>query len=535
MKKIHIYTLLIGMLALGLTACETEKEPVLSVKADAQLEAMPTTDYVFTTSNAADPFVIKWKAVDYGFTAVNTYTVVLKNKANGNTVTLGTTSASELSLTNADINAKAGTLFALPGQAADMSVSLLYSAYDGKLSEAAAEEIDFKVTPYDPRAVTWNTVYAAAGYPNWDFSTAYQLGDSDGDGAYEGYVPLTGGAEYTILDGTTLAVLAECGALAAEDGFYKVNYTGGAATVSAPMIWGVVGSATPEGWNADTQFEYDPDTRMWTKVVRLKIGQEFKFRANDDWAFNLGAVDGQESAMGGDLKQDGNNMIAEYAKDTTFLVTLNLTEAGKYTYTTEVTEFEQSSAFITVPGGYQGWNPTDESAAKFTSAGRNFIYAGTVYLPAGTEFKFYDNGVWTGIDGTIAWNADNSGGSFTIAPNGGANILMTRAGYYKFTVDYKKNTATFVETGWGLIGSGSPSGTWDVDTMMSYDPDAKTWSVTATLIGGEMKFRWDKAWDVNLGGSLSALVDGGDNIVVPAGTFKIVLDDVAKTATMTPQ
>lgn len=40
---------------------------------------------------------------------------------------------------------------------------------------------------------------------------------------------------------------------------------------------------------------------------------------------------------------------------------------------------------------------------------------------------------------------------------------------------------------------------------MSYDAEAKTWSVTVALTDGEIKFRWDAAWTINLGGTLDAL------------------------------
>ena len=70
---------------------------------------------------------------------------------------------------------------------------------------------------------------------------------------------------------------------------------------------------------------------------------------------------------------------------------------------------------------------------------------------------------------------------------------------------------------------------------MDWDPDTKTWYITATLTDGELKFRWDGAWDHNFGGALDALVEGGDNIAVKAGTYKIVLDEENKKATMTKE
>ena len=68
---------------------------------------------------------------------------------------------------------------------------------------------------------------------------------------------------------------------------------------------------------------------------------------------------------------------------------------------------------------------------------------------------------------------------------------------------------------------------------MNYDPATKLWSVDVVLVAGEMKFRWVGAWTVNLGGTMRALTQDGDNMKVSAGTSTIVLNPDAKTATMT--
>ena len=84
-----------------------------------------------------------------------------------------------------------------------------------------------------------------------------------------------------------------------------------------------------------------------------------------------------------------------------------------------------------------------------------------------------------------------------------------------------------------MIGDATP-GEWSAGTVMDYDPETKLWSITVTLKDGGMKFRKDGDWSKgDLGGDLSALTDGGGNITVTAGTYEIVLNVEAKTATMT--
>lgn len=76
---------------------------------------------------------------------------------------------------------------------------------------------------------------------------------------------------------------------------------------------------------------------------------------------------------------------------------------------------------------------------------------------------------------------------------------------------------------WGVIGSSTESG-WDSDQDMLYDAEAEQYILTLDLVAGEMKFRKDDDWAVNLGGSAEALVHNGDNIVVAeAGNYTITL------------
>jgi len=76
---------------------------------------------------------------------------------------------------------------------------------------------------------------------------------------------------------------------------------------------------------------------------------------------------------------------------------------------------------------------------------------------------------------------------------------------------------------WGVVGSATPNG-WN-------GPDIKMWSSTdgnlvayATLSAGEIKFRKNNDWGVNLGGSNGTLSSGGSNIAVTAGTYKITIN-----------
>ncbi len=541
MKKIYLYTLLLGLLAI--VSCKDDDSPVIELVSPAALQSLTGSEYILTKENASQDFpAIKWTPADYGMSAVVKYQVMLTNKdATDKKVMIGETQESELKLTNAQMNEFMGKIGAYPGQQYNFNISLVSIAYDDKFVNDASNSIDFKATLYNPNEVEWEYMYVAEGYPDWDWTTAYMLGDPDGDGVYRGYVHFKGNTNYTVLDAKTLEPVGEQNKEVSA-GFYEIVWDGTGVTQSgAPLVWGIIGDATPGGWDTDTQFEFDEDSRLLTKVVRLLNGKEFKFRANNDWGINFGAVDGHESDMEGELVANGTNFKVSAPTDTTFIISLNLVNAGKYTFTTEMTDVELSSAALYLPGSYQGeggWKPEADDCYTVTSPSRDFIYTGIHYFPANTEFKFTDGPTWGNEfaitkGAKIEWNEDKTEGQFNLVTSDGSNILVEYASYYSVEVNVKKLTCKFIKSGWEIIGDATPGG-WDKGTIMEYDPDTKLWTVTLDMIGGkEYKFRWNKSWDINLGGTLDALTQGGDNIPSTAGNFTFVLDPEAGKATMT--
>ena len=80
-----------------------------------------------------------------------------------------------------------------------------------------------------------------------------------------------------------------------DPGYYKVDVDLSARsyTLTAITTIGIIGAATPGGWDKDTDLTYNVAERCWEiKDVELKTG-ECKFRANDDWAMQWG-YDGEK-------------------------------------------------------------------------------------------------------------------------------------------------------------------------------------------------------------------------------------------------
>jgi hypothetical protein len=92
----------------------------------------------------------------------------------------------------------------------------------------------------------------------------------------------------------------------------------------ATTKWGIIGTATPNNWDADQPMTYDVASDTWKITLNLKAG-EFKFRANSAWDINLGGSKGDAV-----LKFDGDNL--KLAADGNYTVSLMLNGAGNYTY-----------------------------------------------------------------------------------------------------------------------------------------------------------------------------------------------------------
>lgn len=83
------------------------------------------------------------------------------------------------------------------------------------------------------------------------------------------------------------------------DGLYYVQVDIDNLTYKAiKMNWGIIGSATANGWDGETAMTYDFATNQYSITATLAEG-EMKFRAknasqfiyNDDWKFNVGVSD----------------------------------------------------------------------------------------------------------------------------------------------------------------------------------------------------------------------------------------------------
>ena len=193
-----------------------------------------------------------------------------------------------------------------------------------------------------------------------------------------------------------------------------------------------------------------------------------------------------------------------------YKMTINMME---YSYSIQKLEFEE---YIYVPGNHQGWNPG--AAPALWCPNFDGVYTGFSNLNG--DFKF------TRVRG---WDSEYNYTHFITYSEGfsqgdGTNINMATAGFYYLKVDVAAGSVTATQTTtWGIIGPAQAGG-WDTDTDMTWNADKGCWfAADVTLTAGEMKFRANDGWDINVGGEFGNLVENGANIAVEAGTYDIEL------------
>ena len=105
-------------------------------------------------------------------------------------------------------------------------------------------------------------------------------------------------------------------------GYYKVDVDLSAKTYTLIPITtiGIIGSASPNGWDSDVDMTYVPynaetkELGYWEKKDITLASGEIKFRANDDWAINWGGDVNALTQGGGNISVDaGTYDIKLYA------------------------------------------------------------------------------------------------------------------------------------------------------------------------------------------------------------------------------
>ncbi len=223
------------------------------------------------------------------------------------------------------------------------------------LEKEGAVDVRIKATVNNTNQVSYSTdkvtlkikpvemilyLHVAGDFQGWNPGGAPRIASNDGIN-YEGYVwvpaggngefkftsqPDWNGTNYGGTSGTTGGTIDGSNSnnlqWPATGKYYllKVNMTTKTWTVTE-TTWGLIGDATPGGWDNSTPMTYNPTTNKWTATVAFGNGS-WKFRANNGWDINIGGAN--------PLSYGGDNIASPGGTKT---VTLDLSNPLKYTYT----------------------------------------------------------------------------------------------------------------------------------------------------------------------------------------------------------
>jgi hypothetical protein len=216
-----------------------------------------------------------------------------------------------------------------------------------KIAESGTYEITLDLS--DPAAPTYSiefagtlpALYVVGNYQGWDPSSAPAIYSYTKDEVYTGYVYISEATAFKFTsqqnwDGPNYGD-GGVGKLSTDGGdiqltetgytFFTVN-TADLSWSSEVQSWGVIGDATPGGWDADTDLAYDAASNTLQATVSLTAGK-IKFRANDAWDLNYGDDD-----MDGILEKGGADIVV--AEAGTYLITLDLSKLDKPTYSLQL-------------------------------------------------------------------------------------------------------------------------------------------------------------------------------------------------------
>lgn len=153
-------------------------------------------------------------------------------------------------------------------------------------------------------------------YQGWDpTSVNHALVSPDDNGIYSGFVYFPADArEFKFALGGWDTNWGDTGAdgtlepggdnlLAPNEGFYRLVVDLNNLTYTfEPSRWGLIGSATPGGWDNDTDMTYNAAEGAWVLTTNL-VGGEIKFRNNDSWDLNFG-----DDGANATLESNGTNI-----------------------------------------------------------------------------------------------------------------------------------------------------------------------------------------------------------------------------------
>lgn len=322
---------------------EDETDPVLVLGAPSQITAPSNgTNFVITEDNLNDILAkFTWTEPDYGIKVGVNYTIEMDIAGNNfaDPIQVGSTRAErELDISNERFNTALTVTKELADGVSHAVEVRIISEAGNEVTTLISDPITLNITPYAAEII-YPDLFVPGSYQGWDPASAPTIFSVGFDDNYEGFnffgdndtqFKLTDGPSWDLAYGTSDGTTLELGGIdnnlmAPEAGVYLISADIPNLTFSLTKTeWGVLGDATPGGWDVDQDLVYDAEKNTLSVNLDLSAG-EIKFRANDDWAINLG-----DTGANGDLSFGGDNIVIGEAGN--YNIELIIMNQAVYTY-----------------------------------------------------------------------------------------------------------------------------------------------------------------------------------------------------------
>jgi len=348
MKKI-IKVLFLSIFIITVSSCDNEDQELLTLspKGSGEITA-PETGYSFVLNpdenQTNTAFTLIWNSADYDVPTEVSYNVefAVAGTDFATPYLAGSTTNNTMVWNIMEFNGVVISTGLAPFVEGAVDVRIVSTVGSLESTPQVSEAISIYVTPF---TTDLPKISVPGNHQGWDPGTAPLLASSAfGSTDYEGYIWLDGGYKFLAPDetggffwgntdwaddGSFTGILVEedeTDCIADPAGYYFVQADTDALTYATTAVsWGIIGEATPTGWESDTDLIYDSATKRLTVDIDLTPGA-FKFRGNNDWGqFDLGTVDDDGFLQsGGDLTFEGS--AGNYR------VVLDLSNPREYTY-----------------------------------------------------------------------------------------------------------------------------------------------------------------------------------------------------------
>lgn len=346
--------LLASLFLVSLWSCEDEQN-LLILTPPASFEIITPeagTSVTLTPDLATNPaLTVSWQAAEYGVQTSITYIIEIAQTGTNfeNLIEAGSTSNTNITWSVLELNGAAVGAGLTPFEQGGLDIRIKATTGTAGSQAVYSNVVTVLITTFSTDLpLLWipgsYQVESGYGSNNWSHATAPTLAASAfGSSDFEGYVFFANdviadddngfifssqqnwdGTNYGD-DGTFSGILSDSGSnIGTSAGYYRVRANTASLTYGLdPTVWGIVGAATPGGWDNSTPLTYNPTTKLWEGVVVMTAG-DFKFRANNAWDINLGGPADSMTYGGPDLSLDAGG---------TYFVELDLTTPRQYTYT----------------------------------------------------------------------------------------------------------------------------------------------------------------------------------------------------------